>query len=180
MPNPRQLCEDLEYKDMVGMLKPTLHIDEFASKMGDDDDIIVASFLVRGKQAAQDLVNWFESGYDWILDADMSPGEIRPGKFLVYIELRRRNKAAAWLNTALEDLETLTEFQVDDWILTHDRKEYPWSEDTFRRVVALSPKDYRAQHEQDLNEWRVAAGLPTRQIHEREADIRKLQSAAGI
>ncbi len=180
MPNPRLLSEDLEYKDMVGQLKPTLHIDEFASKMGDDDDIIVASFFVRSKQAAKDLVNWFESGYDWVLDSDVSPGEVRPGRYLVYVELRRRNKAADWLDTALEDLETLTEFRSDEWVMTHDGQEYPWNKDTFRRVVALSPKEYRAQHEQDLNEWRVAAGLDTRQIYEREPDIRKLQSAAGI
>ena len=41
-----QLFEALEYKDMVGMMKPTIHVDEFASKMGDDDDIIVVSFFV--------------------------------------------------------------------------------------------------------------------------------------
>ena len=45
---------------MEGMLKPTVHVDEFASKMGDDDDVIVLSFFVRSEQAADDLVNWFE------------------------------------------------------------------------------------------------------------------------
>jgi hypothetical protein len=44
---------------MEGQIKPTLHIDEVASKMGDDDDIIVASFFVRSPQAARDLMNWF-------------------------------------------------------------------------------------------------------------------------
>ena len=34
--------ESLEYKDLEGMLKPTIHVDEFSSKMGDDDDIITA------------------------------------------------------------------------------------------------------------------------------------------
>ena len=29
----------LEYKCLEGMIKPTIHIDEFASKMGDDDDV---------------------------------------------------------------------------------------------------------------------------------------------
>ena len=68
-----QLSEGLEYKDLVGMMKPTVHIDEFASKMGEDDDIIVASFFVRSKQAARDLENWFEKGYDWVLDAATIP-----------------------------------------------------------------------------------------------------------
>jgi hypothetical protein len=79
------LNEGLEYKDLVGMMKPTIHIDEFSSKMGDDDEIVVASFYVRDKQAGQDLVDWFEKGYDFILDADMSPGEVKPNRYLVYV-----------------------------------------------------------------------------------------------
>jgi hypothetical protein len=52
--NPQySLFEALEYKDMVGMMKPTIHVDEFASKMGDDDDVIVISFFVRSKQAVR-------------------------------------------------------------------------------------------------------------------------------
>jgi hypothetical protein len=82
-PQSNQLFEGLEYKDLVGMMKPTMHIDEFSSKMGDDDDIIVVSFFVRSKAAAADLMTWFEKGYDWVLDADVSPGEIKPGRFLV-------------------------------------------------------------------------------------------------
>jgi hypothetical protein len=56
----RQLNEGLGYKDMEGMMKPTVHIDEFSSKMGEDADVIVVSFFVRDKQAAKDLMNWFE------------------------------------------------------------------------------------------------------------------------
>lgn len=55
MTQKTQLSEGLEYKDLVGMMKPTVHVDEFASKMGEDDDIIVASFYVRSRQAAKDL-----------------------------------------------------------------------------------------------------------------------------
>ena len=114
---PFPLCEALEYKDMVGMIKPTLHVDEFASKMGDDDDIIVVSFFVRSQQAARDLMNWFEKGYDWVMDADVSPGEISPGRYLVYIELRRRSSAGAKLADAVQDLETLTELAPADWTM---------------------------------------------------------------
>ncbi len=36
----RHLLEGLQYKDLEGIMKSTVHIDEFASKMGDDDDIV--------------------------------------------------------------------------------------------------------------------------------------------
>lgn len=174
------LSEALEYKDMVGMVKPTVHIDEFASKMGDDEDVIVASFFVRSEQAARDLVNWFEKGYDWVLDADRSPGEIRPGRYLVYTEMRRRSSAGNWLKEMLDDLSTLTEHSGDSWSMTYQDKEMPFSEETFDRVVPRSPQEYRERRERDLNEMRSAAGIQPRQIYERRQDIQSLQNAAGI
>jgi hypothetical protein len=173
--------EGLEYQDLVGMIKPTLHIDEFSSKMGDDDDIIVASFFVRSRQAALDLVNWFEKGYDWVLDADSSPGEISPGRHLVYVEMSRRSSAGRNLSTALDDLSTLTEYKdQSNWTMTYKDQDIPFSVEEFEKTVPLSPTAYRAEKETDLNEMRVAAGIDTVQIHKREKDIRQLQSAAGI
>ena len=76
--NSNFVFEALGYKDMEGLLKPTIHVDEFTSKMGEDDDIIVLSFFIRDPGAAKDLMNWFEKGYDFVIDADKSPGEIKP------------------------------------------------------------------------------------------------------
>ena len=177
---PLPLCEALEYKDMEGQIKPTLHVDEFASKMGDDDDIIVASFFVRSQQAARDLMNWFEKGYDWVMDADVSPGEIAPGRYLVYIEMRRRTSAGARLADAIQDLETLTELRPEDWVMHYGDETVPFTQETFDRLVPLSPKDYRARRESSLNEMRAAAGIDTVPVYERDRDIRQLQSAAGI
>jgi len=174
------LNESLNYKDLVGMLKPTIHIDEFASKMGDDEDIIVASFFVRNKQAARDLMYWFEKGYDWVLDSEVSPGEIRPGRYLVYIEMRRRHSAGRDLAGAVSDLQTLTEYDGTNWTLHYDGQKYPFSHETFDSVVPLSPLQYRERQEKGLNEMRAAAGLDTRDIYPRTRDIRALQSAAGI
>ena len=100
--NNRPLLEGLQYKDLEGLLKPTIHVDEFSSKMGDDEDIIVLSFFVRSKAAARDLMGWFEKGYDFVLDADMSPGEIKPNRYLVYLEMRRRSSAAKNINELLK------------------------------------------------------------------------------
>lgn len=165
---------------MVGIIKPTIHVDEFSSKMGDDDDIIVVSFFVRSQDAARDLAAWFEKGYDWVLDADTSPGEIKPGRYLVYIELRRRSQAGEKIALALDDLGTLTEFNADDWIMHYDEKTVPFTVETFNKMVPLSPKEYRKTHEGDLNEMRVAAGIDPKQIFERDQDLRQLQAAAGI
>lgn len=180
MSNNQPLFEGLEYKDLEGMMKPTIHVDEFASKMGDDDEIIVLSFFVRSKQAAKDLVNWFEKGYDFVLDSDTSPGEIKAGRYLVYVEMRRRSTSGKHTAELIDDLSTLTEFGPDDWTMHYEGKEHPFTEEIFDSLVPLSPKLYRKEKESELNEMRTAAGIQPKQIFEREKDIRSLQAAAGI
>ena len=175
-----QLSESLSFKDMEGLVKPTIHVDEFSSKMGDDDDIIVVSFFVRDGSAAKDLMAWFEKGYDFVLDADKSPGEIKPNRYLVYVELRRRSTAGQHVETLIKDLDTLTEYEPDDWTMHYKGESQPFSRDTFDNTVPLSPKAYRERYEKDLNEVRVAAGLPYKQIYETDAELKSLQMAAGL
>lgn len=162
------------------MVKPTIHVDEFSSKMGEDDEIVVASFYLRDRQAAQDLVDWFEKGYDFVLDADLSPGEIRPNRYLVYVEIKRRSSTAAKLQEILDDFDTLTEYQGSDWIMHYDGQEYPFSVDTFQRMVPGSPAEYRKRQETDLNEMRQASGLPVKQIYRRERDLDWLRNCSGL
>jgi hypothetical protein len=175
------LFEALNYKDMEGLMKPTVHVDEFSSKMGDDDDIIVISFFVRDETAAKDLMNWFEKGYDFVIDADRSPGEIKPNRYLVYVEIRRRSTAGAHVETLIDDLGTLTEFNKNDWTMHYRGKEVPFSRDEFDRVVPLSPKAYREKYDEELNELRIAAGMETKRIYDpKDKDLQAIQSAAGI
>lgn len=177
-----QLFESLGFKDLDGLMKPTIHVDEFSSKMGDDDDIIVLSFFVRDPQAAKDLMNWFEKGYDFVLDADKSPGEIKPNRYLVYVEIRRRSTAGGHVETLLNDLNTLTEFEDSSaWTMHYKNKEIPFSRDTFDATVPLTPKAYRDKYEKDLNEVRIAAGMPVVTTYDpKDRELQAIQSAAGI
>ena len=177
-----QLFESLGFKDLDGLLKPTIHVDEFSSKMGDDDDIIVISFFVRDAQAAKDLMMWFEKGYDFVLDADRSPGEIRPGRYLVYVELRRRSTAGGNVEQLLDDLNTLTEFEDSTaWTMHYRDQEIPFTRDAFDATVPLTPRAYRERYEKDLNEVRRAAGIPVVTTYDRQdRALQSSQSAAGI
>ncbi len=176
------LFESLGFKDLDGLMKPTIHVDEFSSKMGDDDDIIVLSFFLRDSQAAKDLMSWFEKGYDFVLDADRSPGEIKPNRFLVYVEIRRRSTAGGHVEMLLNDLNTLTEFEdSSDWTMHYRGKTIPFSRDAFDQLVPLSPRAYRERYEKDLNEVRIAAGLPVVVSYDKkDRALQAIQSAAGI
>jgi len=178
----RLVSESLDFKEMEGLMKPTVHVDEFSSKMGDDDDIIVVSFFVRDEQAAKDLMNWFEKGYDFVLDADRSPGEIKPNRYLVYVEIRRRSTAGGNVEQLLNDLNTLTEFEdSSDWTMHYKGESVPFTRDTFDQLVPLSPRAYRERYEKDLNEMRTAAGMPVVTNYDaKDPALQSIQSAAGI
>ena len=94
--------------------------------------------------------------------------------------MRRRRSAGARLADAIQDLETLTELKPEDWTMHFGDKTVPFTQETFDRLVPLSPKEYRARRESGLNEMRSAAGLDTVPVYERDRDILQLQSAAGI
>ena len=80
----------LSHMDMKDMIVPLLGIDQYKSKIAEDDQIITLNFTVNDKNVGKDLVGWIERGYDFIIDADVSPGEITRGKYAVFVEMNRR------------------------------------------------------------------------------------------
>ncbi len=162
----KNLKESIEYKDMVGLIKPTVYVDEFQSKVGNDDSYIVLSFYVRNIIAADDLVHWFETGYPFVIDADRSPGEVRPNRYLVFVEIKRRTYLIDQLKELLNDLETLTEHKLEDWSIVYRKEEYPFDEEILKDVLILTPHDYRLEFETELNELRTFSNLPTKPIYD--------------
>lgn len=146
---------------MVDQITPILGIDEFQSNIGDDSDIIVLNFTVSGEDVGNDLIDWLERGYDWIIDADISPGEVFDKKYYVFAELNRRSTAPRRIMELLDDLHTLTDIKSSDWELRIDDEKYPASKEIIQEKVALNPADYKIGEEGELNEWREIAGLKT-------------------
>jgi len=160
-----KLNEGLEYKDCVDMIKPTVYVDEFKSKVGEDDAYIVLSFYVHNIVVAEDLVKWFETGYPWVIDADRSPGEIEPNRYLVFVEVKRRTQIIEQLKEMLEDFATLTDLELADWTITYNDNDYAFDEEVLARELILSPQTYREINDMGLNEMRMASGIPHKNIY---------------
>jgi hypothetical protein len=150
--------ESLDYLDMEGQLESMVSIDEYAAKMGPDHEVVTLSFIVKSELAGEDLVSWFERGYDFVINASLSEGELAPGKYVVFVELDRRSRVPQRVIELLSDLKTLTGIQMTDWIVQIDDKEYPVSEEIIREKVILNPNEYKSEkeNETELNEMRVA------------------------
>jgi hypothetical protein len=102
------ITESLHAEDLKFLVKKTFEIDSFRSKIGDDQDVIVLSFTVDHEDPAKDLENFVEMGYDFVLDADVSPGETDDGNYKVFIEIERNRHAPAQILELLNGIEALT------------------------------------------------------------------------
>lgn len=181
------LAESLDHLDMEGQVWPILSIDEYAAKMGEDKDIITVTFIVKSKLVGEDLVTWFERGYDFVLDASVSDGELEPNKYLVFVEMDRRSWAPKNICRLVSDLKTLTGIDPKEWTINIDTDEYPCDEEILKQKLVLNPTKYKMEKEIDteveLNEFRTKAGLETKPVYtEEEKDplIKQLQHQAGL
>jgi len=107
------LIESLNAKDLRNFVRKVFEIDSFKSKIGNDEDTVVLSFTVNQAEPADDLENFVEMGYSFVLDADVSPGETDDGTYKVFIELERDRHVAEHIMEILEGLSKVT--GIDDW-----------------------------------------------------------------
>jgi len=103
-----KLNESLRAGDLRDLVKKVFEIDSYKSKIGKDEDVVVLSFTVDQEDPAKDLENFFEMGYSFILDADVSPGETDDGTYKVYVELERSRHAPEQIFELIEGVEKLT------------------------------------------------------------------------
>mgnify|MGYP006274974671 CR=1 FL=1 len=160
----KQINESLDHLDFKDEVYPVITVDEYAAKMGKDKDVITVTFMVKSQLCGQDLVSWLESGYDFVLDADLSTGELDDNKWLVFVEMDRRTSAPADIIEILEDLETLTGLSLDDYVVKINDQKYKADKDVLRSNLITSPKEYakikrREEKDDELNQMRDIANL---------------------
>lgn len=151
------LFEGLEEGDLNRLVHQKMHLDEFKSKMGDDADILVVSLKLKDKEPANDLMSFIERGYDWVLDADVSSGELDDGDYLVFVELERVPEAAQQLIELIQDILNLTKQNISDWRFQYQKNklEYPLTADNIRKIVPLTSDDYIKKYGDDEVEDKI-------------------------
>lgn len=139
-----QLNEGLQAEDLKYLVDNTIHIDEYNSKMGDPSDVVTLSFKVKDIIPANDLVSFLENGYDFVLDADVSTGEVSDNERLVFVEVQRRPNVYDYVNEMLDDLNHLTGVKRGDWKFRwYKSAEYqPMTEENFTKSVPQNPTQY--------------------------------------
>lgn len=183
--NSNKLSEGLEIGDLDSLVDKRVTIDEYRSKIGADDEIVVVSFKVQGHEPALDLVNFIEKSYEWVLDADASSGELDDGDYVVFVECDRDRTLGDKLYQMFEDLENLTGIDVNDWLIVYHKphRVEKLQPGTFEKLVPLTKDDYNRQQQADknaLNKLKSAAGLNVESKAPKNQMTENLRIAAGI
>jgi hypothetical protein len=139
-----RIDEGLKMGDLNYLVSDTIHIDEYNSKMGQASDVVTLSFKIRDIMPANDLVSFLENGYDFVLDADVSTGEVSDNDRLVFVEMQRRPNIFKYISEMLDDLDHLTGIERDKWKFRwYKSGDYmPMNEENFDKVVPLTADKY--------------------------------------
>lgn len=171
-----------EVGDLTDVLIPTIHVDQYKSKMGRDDKNCVISFALDDKAAAQDLVDFLERGYEFIVDADVSNSEVSNGRYLVFAEIRRISTLYDHIEKIISDLKAASKIKPSKWSFKFMKeKDYmPLTRENFEAKVPLSSRSYRKQYIKPIEDMKNIAGLPVKTPPVEDKELKGLQSLAGI
>lgn len=180
-----KLFEGLEQGDLKRLIIPELHIDEFKSKMGTDEDIIVLSFKVKEKEPANDLMVFMETGYDFILDGDVSSGVMDDGDYIVFAEIERNRQSPKLIMRLLDDILNLTDQDITDWQFQYRKnaKLYDLSEENISNIVPLEPIAYKQKYkdkDEEITAMQEAARVPINKTAPINSWTEQLRIAAGL
>lgn len=133
-----KISEALREKDLINLVKNVFEIDNYKSKIGNDRDIVVLSFTVDSKDPAEDLENFFEMGYAFVMDAECTTGELDDGKYRVFVEIERNKHIPEQIMELVDGVKKIT--GMED-IRFRYHKEFKSMEATEENLASKVPTD---------------------------------------
>jgi hypothetical protein len=142
MYNNNKLTEGLRANDLEGFIDKLFTVDQYKSKMGADEDIVVLAFRCKDKLPAIDLMEFIEKGYTFVLDADVSAGEEHDGQHSVFVELQRNKKVPAQIQQMLNGISLLC--GINNWRFRYYKqiKSHEYTEQAAEEIIPLNTQDY--------------------------------------
>lgn len=145
----------LQANDLIHTIDKVFEIDSYASKMGDDKNIVTLSFSLTGKEAATDLSNFLERGYSFILDSDVTEGEQSDGTYKVFVEMERNRDVAENIYEILDGIKKLAGKEDFKFRYYKGFRSHEATQDNLSEKVPTDPDKYGiSMQENALNNYK--------------------------
>lgn len=132
----------LQQNDLKDLVSEVIEIDSDKSKMGDDADIVTVTFSTITKESADDLAGFFERGYSFVLDADITTGEQVDGTYKVFVEIERDNQAGENIMELANGVENLSGVKDLRFRYHKEFRSQELTQEALEKVMPLDPDLY--------------------------------------
>ena len=132
----------LQRHDLRDLVSEVIEIDSDKSKMGADSDIITVTFSTISRESAQDLTNFFERGYTFVLDADATPSEQSDGTYKVFVELERDTNASENIMELANGVENLANIKDLRFRYHKEFRSVNLTQEALEKVMPMDPDLY--------------------------------------
>jgi len=141
--------------DLEHLVYHIFEIDAYRSKMGDDSEIITISFDVRTQEAAEDLRDFMEKGYSFVLDADRTTGEQDDGMYKVFVELNRNRRSVKQILDLVDGLKRLTGLDNIRFRYYKNWRSQECNRENLEKNIPLKVQDYKQRvSEQNMGNYK--------------------------
>ncbi len=128
--------------DLKDLVYDVFEIDSYASKMGEDKNIVTLSFSVKDRAPADDLVKFLEGGYSFILDSDVTSGEQADGTYKVFVELERDRQSNDNIMEIIGGVSKLSEIEKFRFRYYKNFRSHNVSIESLNEFVPTDPDNY--------------------------------------
>ena len=94
--------------DLRNCIYPEISIDEYQSKTGESEEVIVVAFYAIEEGAANDLDEFIDKSYVEVLDVDVSSNPTTDGKYMIFVEFKREPDFFNKLDKIIKEVENLS------------------------------------------------------------------------
>lgn len=142
----------LRAKDLRSLVNNIFEIDSYKSKMGSDEEVVVLSFSVSGQEPAKDLMNFFEKGYNFILDSDVTSSEQSDGSYKVFVEMERNKDVPSQILEVVDGLRKLADIDNPKFRYYKNFTSHDVNEETLNEYIPLDRETYEMTKNQTFVE----------------------------
>lgn len=160
---------------------PLISIDQYASKSGSDEEVVVVALFFREEMAAYDVDDFVDKGVIDVIDCEVGPNPDMNGHWVVFIEMRRIPSFWREFMDLVKDIENLT--TELDWRVQVYGQDclYDLKDPELRYQVPLTEEDYLMLREEvDATEYLEDSMLADVQIQESQILFKDANSALRL
>ena len=132
-----KLNENLRQNDLKYCISNTISIDEYISKI--DDDNITIAFFCNDREIAEELKDFIEKGFfTEIKDIEIADTITDDNKYILFVEFERKISFPKILLGILKDISFLTDEKKWFFGTLNHHSQLPCNEETIKKYVRLT------------------------------------------